>query len=188
MAHHSLGYELKFTRVVVTQQHPEAKHSNWRSRQNVERDAYAARNIARKTGQTGAPVIRIGSKGIAPAGPHAVLQDANELSASGRYRVVFSYLDPVPQRAQLFHLGLRNAALDQEPVALVAVAGVVHGLLGAHVEVYEVGEQLSVTLGLHRAAHHTEDSPECSVPGGEAGDYGVQWTLAGGEGVRVALV
>jgi hypothetical protein len=36
-AHHFLGYDLKFTRV-VTQQHPEAKHSNWRSRQNVERD------------------------------------------------------------------------------------------------------------------------------------------------------
>jgi hypothetical protein len=38
-AHHFLGYELKFTRVVFAQQHPEAKDSNWRSRQNVERDA-----------------------------------------------------------------------------------------------------------------------------------------------------
>jgi len=31
---------------------------------NVERDAQAARDIARKTGQTGVPVIKIGSKWI----------------------------------------------------------------------------------------------------------------------------
>ena len=31
---------------------------------NVERDASAARDIARKTGQTGVPVIKIGSKWI----------------------------------------------------------------------------------------------------------------------------
>ncbi len=31
---------------------------------NVERDAAAARDIARKTGQTGVPVIKIGSKWI----------------------------------------------------------------------------------------------------------------------------
>ena len=64
MTHHFLSCDLKFTRVVVTQMHPEAKRSNWRSRQNVERDALAARDIARKTGQTGTPVIKIGSKWI----------------------------------------------------------------------------------------------------------------------------
>jgi glutaredoxin 3 len=31
---------------------------------NVERDASAARDVARKTGQTGVPVIKIGSKWI----------------------------------------------------------------------------------------------------------------------------
>ena len=39
-----------------------------------------------------APVL----SGIAAAGPHTGLQDANELSASDRYRVVFSYIDSVP--------------------------------------------------------------------------------------------
>src|SRR5918998_384253 len=39
-----------------------------------------------------APVL----PGIAPAGPHAVLEDANELGAPGRYHVVLSHLDPVP--------------------------------------------------------------------------------------------
>jgi hypothetical protein len=41
-AHHFLGYELKFTRVVVTQQHPEAKHS----REQVDRRLRQTRHRA----------------------------------------------------------------------------------------------------------------------------------------------
>ena len=40
--------------------------------------------------------------------------------------------------------------------------------------VYEVGEQLGVALGLHRAAHHVEGRPEGAVFRGEAEDNDVE--------------
>lgn len=70
---------------------------------------------------------------------------------------------------------------------MVEVPGVIHGLLGSHLVVHEVREQLDVALGLHRATHHAEGGPEFALPGSESGDDGVQGSLAGGEGVRVAL-
>ena len=68
------------------------------------------------------------------------------------------------------------------------VAGVVHGVLGTHVMVDQVRQQLGVALGLHRAAHHPEGGPEGALSGSEAGDDRVQRALAGLEGVRVVGV
>src|SRR5215213_7651835 len=89
------------------------------------------------------------------------------------------------ESAQLLYLALGYAAFDQESAVLVAVTGVVGGLLGVHAVVEQVYEQLRVTLGLHGGAHHPEDGPERPFAGNEAGDEGVHRALARGDGVRM---
>src|SRR5215207_7302119 len=89
--------------------------------------------------------------------------------------------------AKLFDLSFWYAALDKDGVALVTMARVIHGLLGTHAVVDEVGEELGVTLRLHRSTHHPEGGPQSAVFGGEAGDDRVQGALVGLEGVRMPL-
>src|SRR5918993_1680546 len=90
------------------------------------------------------------------------------------------------EKAQLLYLALGYAAFDQESAVLVAVTGMVGGLLGVHAVVEQVYEQLRVALGLHGGAHHPEDGPERPFARGKAWDKGVQRALARGYGVGMA--
>jgi hypothetical protein len=109
------------------------------------------------------------------------------LSTTGGNRVILPHLDPVPHLSEIANLIRRHPALDEEDARVMKVARVINGLLWAHAVVYKVREELGVTLGLHKPAHHAEDSPELVVLGSEGGDNGVQGPLARSESVRVVF-
>jgi hypothetical protein len=110
---------------------------------------------------------------IAAARLGANLQEAYGLSAAGRNRVVgptsTSWPIPVAFRPRPPGHGLPRAGCRPS-----GGDGDGRRLAGAHVVVYEVGEQLGVALRLHRATHHAEGRPEGAVFRGEAGDNGVE--------------
>ena len=61
----------------------------------------------------------------------------------------------------------------------------IEGLLDVHLVIEEVGEDLDLTLGLHRAADDTEHDLGVAVAADEARDDRVERALAAGRRVRV---